>query len=180
MHYGVLGMKWGVRRNPSKAYDKATVKKEKLISNVNKTRQAYNQAKIKVNSGASAKYQKYQAKATALKVKSDKAEAKKLKRSNPLIRTEISDARYQNAARKADKAKAKYMKVQTKADKYKAKPEKSTLKLGLAEVKHLRAVKKAEKWVKQMNKTFKDVDVKSLDSDKVDSGKSFLEKMKSR
>ena len=26
-HYGVLGMKWGVRRNPQKAYQKA-VKKE--------------------------------------------------------------------------------------------------------------------------------------------------------
>ena len=29
-HYGVLGMKWGVRRNPSKAYSKATVKASRL------------------------------------------------------------------------------------------------------------------------------------------------------
>ena len=29
-HYGVLGMKWGVRRNPSKAYAKAVKKKTKL------------------------------------------------------------------------------------------------------------------------------------------------------
>ena len=178
MHYGVLGMKWGVRRNPDKAYNKATVKKQKLISNVDKTRQAYDQAKINVNSGASSKYQKYQAKATALKIKSDKAEAKKLKRSIHLIGTE--DTRYQKAARKADKAKAKYMKVQTKANKYKAKYEKSTLELGIAEAKHLKAVTKAEKWVEQMNKTFKDIDVKSLDSNKVDSGKSFLEEMKDK
>lgn len=27
-HYGVLGMKWGVRRNPSKAYSKAVDKKK--------------------------------------------------------------------------------------------------------------------------------------------------------
>lgn len=29
-HYGVLGMKWGVRRNPSKTYAKAVRKREKL------------------------------------------------------------------------------------------------------------------------------------------------------
>ena len=29
-HYGVLGMKWGVRRNPSKAYGRAVLKKKKL------------------------------------------------------------------------------------------------------------------------------------------------------
>ena len=29
-HYGVLGMKWGVRRNPSKAYSKATAKASRL------------------------------------------------------------------------------------------------------------------------------------------------------
>lgn len=29
-HYGVLGMKWGVRKNPSKAYTKAVKKKEML------------------------------------------------------------------------------------------------------------------------------------------------------
>lgn len=30
-HYGVLGMKWGVRRNPSKAYSKAIRKKKELL-----------------------------------------------------------------------------------------------------------------------------------------------------
>ena len=29
-HYGVLGMKWGVRKNPSLAYAKAVKKKQKL------------------------------------------------------------------------------------------------------------------------------------------------------
>ena len=29
-HYGVLGMKWGVHRNPQRAYEKATKKLYKL------------------------------------------------------------------------------------------------------------------------------------------------------
>lgn len=31
-HYGVLGMKWGVRHDPKRAYSKATKKKTKLES----------------------------------------------------------------------------------------------------------------------------------------------------
>lgn len=120
MHYGVKNMKWGVRRNPEKAFVKAN-----------------------------AKYKKYQVKANKLKTKSDKATAKKYKRANPLIRTEISDARYRNAARKADKATAKYLKAQ----------------------------RKAEKWVEVMNKTFENYDMKALSSNKVDSGKDFIKRM---
>ena len=29
-HYGVLGMKWGVRRNPQRAYERASKKRDKL------------------------------------------------------------------------------------------------------------------------------------------------------
>lgn len=109
MHYGVKNMKWGVRRNPEKAFVKAN----------------------------------------KLKTKSDKATAKKYKRANPLIRTEISDARYRNAARKADKATSKYLKAQ----------------------------RKAEKWVEAMNKTFENYDMKALSSNKVNSGKDFIKRM---
>lgn len=36
-HYGVLGMKWGVRKDPSKAYSKAVKKKNKLETKAAKT-----------------------------------------------------------------------------------------------------------------------------------------------
>lgn len=118
-HYGVKGMKWGIKHNPEKAFTKAN-----------------------------AKYEKYQVKINKLKTKSDKATAKKYKRANPLIRTEISDARYRNASRKADKATAKYLK----------------------------AKRKAEKWVEAMDKTFENYDVKALSLNKVNSGKNSLNK----
>lgn len=37
-HYGVLGMKWGVRKNRAKAYEKASKKLSKLDVKVDKTR----------------------------------------------------------------------------------------------------------------------------------------------
>ncbi len=38
-HYGVLGMKWGVHKNPEKAYSKAIDKLEKLDANIAKKEQ---------------------------------------------------------------------------------------------------------------------------------------------
>ena len=37
-HYGVIGMKWGVRRNPSKAYGRAMVKKKRIDNKIPKAR----------------------------------------------------------------------------------------------------------------------------------------------
>lgn len=37
-HYGVLGMKWGVRKNPDKAYTKASAKLKKLDAKLVKAR----------------------------------------------------------------------------------------------------------------------------------------------
>lgn len=36
MHYGVLGMKWGVRKNPSQAFSKASKKANRLSDKYNK------------------------------------------------------------------------------------------------------------------------------------------------
>lgn len=36
-HYGVLGMKWGVRKNPQRAYQKASKKYDKLEKKANKS-----------------------------------------------------------------------------------------------------------------------------------------------
>lgn len=36
-HYGILGMKWGVRKNPQRAYQKASKKYDKLEKKANKS-----------------------------------------------------------------------------------------------------------------------------------------------
>lgn len=80
MHYGVLGMKWGIRRDRGRAYTKAKKKMDKLDQ------------------------------------KAEKAVQKKEKRSKPLIRTSISDARYATSVRKADKAITKAAKWYKKVE----------------------------------------------------------------
>lgn len=70
-HYGVLGMKWGVRKNPRRAYEKSTKKLKQIGKSV------------------------------------DEADSKKKKYANPLIRTSISDAKYEKWSRQYDKRRAR-------------------------------------------------------------------------
>lgn len=105
-HYGVLGMKWGVRRNPSKAYARATKKKNKLETGSAKTQ-----------------------------LKSAKLELKSTKLSQRAI---------------TKKQMNKAMKFRLKANK---------LNLKSAKLRN-----KGQKWVRQMDKTFKNYRVER-DSD---------------
>lgn len=62
-HYGVLGMKWGVRRNPSKAYAKAVKKKNKIQKKAIDTqlkgnRKAYKATKKLSNATSTRAYKK--------------------------------------------------------------------------------------------------------------------------
>lgn len=178
MHYGVIGMKWGVIHNPANAYAKAINKRNSLNSKSDKNRIVYEKAKIKANNGASAKYKKYQAKADKMHYKSSKALDKMYKHANPLIRTSISDDLYQRSRRKADKYQAKFMKSQRKADKYKSAYENRAAKAGAAESKYLRSKHKAEKWQEAIDKSFRNVDVNSLPIQYTSAGKAYIEKLK--
>ena len=48
-HYGILGMKWGVRKNPSTAFSKATKKANKLNRKVNKATEKVQKRTTKLN-----------------------------------------------------------------------------------------------------------------------------------
>lgn len=94
-HYGVLGMKWGVKRNPSKAYTKAMKKKRRLETQ--SADLALKSAKLenkylKKDSKATtakkiAKARKLHVKATKLNLKSAKLRNKGVKWVNAMDKT---------------------------------------------------------------------------------------------
>lgn len=160
MHYGVIGMKWGVHRgNVAQAYNKAAVKRNKLDNRVAEAKKAYDRATIKANTGVSHKYKKLQAKADKLQAKSDKKKYGLFANTN-----------------KAAKLQVKADRQQYKANKYKARYEKGAAKEGSTKARYLKAQRKAEKWAKAMDKTFKNYDVSKLSSSKINSGKDFINK----
>lgn len=115
-HYGVLGMKWGVRRNSAKAYVKSSRKADKLRKK---------QTKLNVKA---AKLQK-------------KALEKEVKATN--------EKQYQKARKK-----------QFKANKLNLKAAKKQ--------------KKHDKWVKRMEKEFRDVKVSEIPKEAIDEGRRYL------
>lgn len=159
-HYGVLGMKWGVRHDPAKAYSKATVKQEKLNRKVTKTRDKHLKTQSKANKGVSIKYQKKQAKADHLQSKADKKKY----------------GLFTNAT-KAAKLQVKADRAQYKANKYKSRYEKRNAKASKATGKYARAQRKAERWTTQMEKTFKGYDVNKLSEQHIAAGESFIKKI---
>ncbi len=76
-HYGVRGMRWGVRHGvPSYAYAQSTIKKKKLQGKVDKLEKKASDAAYKASTGAKTKkYTKLQAK--KLKLQAKKLEAQK-------------------------------------------------------------------------------------------------------
>lgn len=70
------------------------------------------------------------------------------------------------------------MKVKMLFDKYKAAYDKRTTKAGDSKVRYIKAKKKAERWTRAMNKTFKNYKVSDLPEKQVNSGRDFLKSIK--
>lgn len=118
-HYGVLGMKWGVRRgNVDKAYSKASKKLEKLDNKI------------------------------------EKAQVK--------------------ARKKMEKAERKEYGLATPRGRYRAKK-----KAKKADYKAAKKIRKAQKWYKNMENTFKKTNVK-LSADQIAKGKSYVDELNRR
>ena len=108
-HYGVIGMRWGVRKNPEKAFNKAKKKSIKLKEKANKA------AKKQVKAGTKAAFLKGRASRYITK----NPLGKDSKKASSLL--DLSD----EYARDAEKYLKKYEKYKTKSDKWMKAMEKT-------------------------------------------------------
>lgn len=101
-HYGVLGMKWGVRKNPSRAFGKASTKARNL----------------------SRKADRQMAVGTKLEYKSAKYRMKSNKKATRALVNPMAQEKANSLARKADKKLARGKKLQAKSAKSRNKRSK--------------------------------------------------------
>ena len=66
-HYGVLGMKWGVRRNPQKALSKASKKLNRLSSKAEKAQEKATKKAVKAENKAMSRFASSKSTAKAMK-----------------------------------------------------------------------------------------------------------------
>lgn len=154
MHYGVLGMKWGVRRNLERlrSADTAGLKGEHntAVSNLSSHRDKINKKLTKLESrGDQLKKKQYKI-ITKSNVKASKYKAKSSKLRQKAFET-TSEDKYVKSTVKANKLDIKVSKIEKKASKIESK------------------IAKNEK----LRKTF-DTALKDINKELVDNGRDFL------
>lgn len=168
-HYGVKGMKWGVRRSPERMrrrIDKLESKNTKLTKKYNSANTKaveYGRKSARVQS-RNRRYDKRLAKYTAKKAKYDRKLYKVSSKRNP---NEDKIVKY---AAKSAKANAKILKAQSKLkyNKYAVKSERFKAEAEAAKLK----IEKNDR----MQRTYRTT-IKALDKGTVQQGKLFMQYM---
>ena len=157
MHYGVLGMRWGVTRNRQATIGKAYKKLGRLDSDIANKSKAATKAAIKAGTGASKKYMNLNDKANKIQ---DKADKKKYG--------------FFSNAKKAEELQVKADRARYKANKYKYKYEKRANVAAQTKAAETKAKIKADKWAKKMNKYITETKVSELNPQQIELAKKYL------
>lgn len=181
-HYGVLGMKWGVRKNPQKAYVKATKHRKKLeekaIRRQDEAERSGNRLIKKENKVASnlARAYKLDSKAEKLDDKIYKkrtSTAKRVLDEKKIDGAKIrrSESKYDNII---DKHNAKVDRIVEKNDKYMTDLYKSYKETVRKQRKANRALVKYERFSKAMGEVFNEPVVSIKNDKRVRDGAEYV------
>lgn len=192
-HYGVLGMKWGVRKDPDKAYSKSINKLKSLESKREKTSIGAARSDAKSAQKYERRAAKYQNKAAKLQAKSStigkkdsrlEMKARKLRMKAPKSWTSKGYmkklAKAEELEYRSSQKEYKSAKLQAKADKAAKKAAKAALKASNLRAgtagKTLQSLKyeaKAKNWANKMNEVFNDIPINSFDASDIAIGQAY-------
>lgn len=185
IHYGVLGMKWGIRKgNYSTTFVKASKKADKLKNKADSKTTEYNNyvAKNSVKLAKSkAKMNKQQSKSNKLGFKYSNMNTQAVTKKwyndngNPYLTEQANNNqknRYEKLAVKTNNALSKNNKKLEKTSKKVAKLETGLAKKQAASIK---ANKRSEKWLNSMSKAFSQVSINDISSEARDYGKKYID-----
>lgn len=178
-HYGVLGMKWGVRKNPAKAYAKSVKEKEKRERNVRYRKGVLNE----YNSIHNTKKKALADQENDVRVKKAKLDldANELQKANDKFTRDKYDIFGTNASRLKRAQNAYNNSAKNHADAEKKRNEmlidldNHARQVENAAYYAERAVSRLASWNKAMDKTFSKVPKETIEE-----GKAYVEALKKK
>ena len=157
MHYGVLGMRWGITRNRQATMGKAYKKLGRLDADIANKSRAASKAAVKAGTGVSKKYMNLNDKANKLQAKADKKKYGFFSNDEKAAELQV----------KADRARYK-------ANKYKARYEKRANISAQTKAAENKARIKADKWAKKMDKYITETKTSELNPEQIALARKYL------